>query len=267
MSAADLMRLAAEYTLARMLERDDFSKRYSSQRAIGIHEFLYPLIQGYDSVVLEADVELGGTDQRFNLLVGRDLQKNRGLIPQVVITMPLLEGLDGVQKMSKSLGNAVGISEEPNEMFGALMSISDEMMLRYYELLSDVDEKDLAKLRAGAVHPMEAKKDLAHELVSRFHSPAMADSARAEFENRFQRRRLPSDIPEHRLPAGDPVWVCRLLKDCGLVGSNGEARRMIVQGAVRIDGDKVSSVNLEIETEGELVIEVGKRRVAKVVFG
>ncbi len=267
MSAADLMRLAGEHTLARMLERDDFQNRYRAQRPISMHEFLYPMIQGYDSVVLDADLELGGTDQKFNLLVGRDLQRARGRRPQVVVTMPLLEGLDGVQKMSKSLGNAVGITDAPEEIFGALMSISDELMLRYYELLSDVDAEGFDAVRTASVHPMEAKKSLAAEMVGRFHGAAAAEAARAEFERRFQKRELPSEIPDASVARdGGSVWICRLLNEAGLVASNGEARRMIAQGAVKLDGERVSDVGLQVSGQAPVVVQVGKRRVARVTF-
>ena len=267
MSAVDLMRLASEHTVARMLERDDFRKRYQGQRPIGVHEFLYPLVQGYDSVALDADVELGGTDQKFNLLVGRDLQRNRGREPQVVLTMPLLEGLDGVQKMSKSLGNAVGVTEPPGEMFGKLMSVSDPMMLRYYELLSDVDEAELAAVRSGATHPMQAKKALAGEVVGRFHGQEAATAALAEFERRFQQGGLPDEIPAVELPATDGgVWICRLLRDAGLVASNGEARRMVAQGAVRVGDERIEDPAAEVPGQGKILVRVGKRRLVEVRF-
>lgn len=267
LGADGLLRLAANHTVARMLERDDFSRRYHEHRPIGIHEFLYPLIQGYDSVVLRADVELGGTDQKFNLLMGRDLQRGRGELPQVVITMPLLEGLDGQQKMSKSLGNAIGVSSPPDQMFGAIMSIADPLMLRYYELLSDVDEVALAAVRAGDVHPMEAKKRLAGELVGRFHGPMAAEEARQAFEARFQRHEVPAEMPTVTCSHdSDTVWVCRLLQEVGLAASRGEARRLVEQGAVRIDGQKLTDSTAEIPAAGPVVLEVGKRRIARVEF-
>lgn len=263
-----IIRLAAQYTVARMLERDDFEKRYREHRPIGVHEFLYPLIQGYDSVALDADVEIGGTDQKFNLLVGRDLQRGRGRPPQVVMTLPLLEGKDGHQKMSKSLGNAIGVCEPPAEMFGGIMSISDELMLRWYELLSDRTLAELRKIREGGVHPMEAKKELAIEIVSRFHDQTSAVAAREAFEKRFQRRELPDEIPQFAFPAVDGSFpISRLLHESGLASSKGEARRLVEQGAVRIDGRKVTDPAGEIPAEGTLLIEVGKRRILRVQFG
>jgi tyrosyl-tRNA synthetase len=267
LSASDLIRLASESTVARMLERDDFEKRYAARQPISIHEFLYPLIQGYDSVALEADIELGGTDQKFNLLVGRDLQRSRGMAPQVVLTLPLLEGTDGVQKMSKSLGNAIGINDTPADMFGALMSISDDLMMRYYELLSDVDAEHLREIKEGDVHPMEAKKALAAELVQRFHGEAAATHGQSEFESQFQQRGLPEDIPKKDWErTGDSVWICKLLVDTEMVKSNGEARRMITQGAVRVDDVRVEDPALEVEAKGEKVLRVGKRRLLRLKF-
>ncbi len=271
MSSSEMITLASRYTVARMLERDDFHKRFTSRQPIAIHEFLYPLVQGYDSVALEADVELGGTDQKFNLLVGRELQKQVGQRPQTVLTMPLLEGLDGVNKMSKSLGNYIGITEPPKEIYGKAMSISDELMVRYYELLSDVDLATLERVRRGVageeggMHPMEAKKALAHELVARFHGRAAADRAAEEFIQQFRQKEIPDDIPEIAAAAGDKVWICKLLVDAGLVSSNGEARRMVKQGGVRIDGEKISDANLEIGLDAPLVLQVGKRRFARVI--
>ncbi len=273
MNAAELIALAARYTVARMLERDDFHKRFSSQQPIAIHEFLYPLVQGYDSVALQADVELGGTDQKFNLLVGRELQKQWGQRPQCVLTMPLLEGLDGVNKMSKSLGNYIGITEPPKEIFGKTMSISDELMVRYYELLSDVDLTSLQQVRDGVAgkpggrHPMESKKALARELVARFHDATAAVQAEAEFVQQFKQKEIPDDIPVVRFAAGDPVWVCRLLAEAGLVTSNGEARRLVQQGGVKLNGEKVGNPDLEVQAAGEVVLQAGKRRFARVIFG
>ncbi|RMD84733.1 MAG: tyrosine--tRNA ligase [Candidatus Dadabacteria bacterium] len=267
LSAADLVRLAAHATVARMLERDDFEKRYKSRQPIGVHEFLYPVIQGYDSVALEADVEIGGTDQKFNLLVGRDLQRAHGQEPQVVVTLPLLEGLDGRQKMSKSLGNAIGITEPPGEIYGKVMSISDELMLRYYELLSDRPAADVEEIRAGRVHPMEAKKQLAAEIVARYHGAEAAERAAEEFARRFQQGGLPDEVPEFVWSGGEEsVWICRLLKESGLVRSTGEARRLIKQGGVRLDGDRVGDAELEVAAEGEVLVQVGKRRIARVRF-
>ncbi len=273
MSAADLIGLAARYTVARMLERDDFHKRFTSQLPIAIHEFLYPLVQGYDSVALQADVELGGTDQKFNLLVGRELQKQWGQRPQCVLTMPLLEGLDGVNKMSKSLGNYIGITEPPREIYGKTMSISDELMVRYYELLSDVDLTTLQLVRdgvggrSGGRHPMESKKTLARELVTRFHGSAAAHQAEEDFIQQFKQKEVPDDIPEVHLAAGGPIWICRLLADAGLVASNGEARRLVQQGGVKFNGEKINNPDLEIQSIGEVVLQAGKRRFAKVIFG
>jgi tyrosyl-tRNA synthetase len=276
MHASDVVRLTAQYTVARILERDDFAKRFRDERAIGIHEFLYPLVQGYDSVALQADVELGGTDQRFNLLVGREIQKAYGQESQAILTTPLLEGTDGRivdgklvgQKMSKSLGNAIGIQEPPADMYGKLMAISDELMLRYYALLS-LDGRDVpAAVSSGSLHPMEAKKRLAREIVARFHDAAAAESAAEAFERRFQRRELPTEIPELRWSGtGESVWICRLLAETGLAKSNGEARRLVAQGGVKVDGERVSDPALEIPARGAVLVEVGKRRIARVVLG
>ncbi len=263
-----IIRLAAQYTVARMLERDDFEKRYREHRPIGVHEFLYPLIQGYDSVALDADVEIGGTDQKFNLLVGRDLQRGRGRSPQVVMTLPLLEGKDGQQKMSKSLGNAIGVCDPAIEMFGAIMSISDELMHRWYELLSDRPLVEIREIRRGGAHPMAAKKELASEIVARFHGPADAVAAREAFEKRFQRRELPEEIPEFAFSVTEgTVPVSRLLHESGLASSKGDARRLVEQGAVRIDGRKVVDPAGEFPAEGTLLVEVGKRRILRVQFG
>jgi len=272
MSAAELIALASRYTVARMLERDDFHKRFSGQQPIAVHEFLYPLVQGWDSVALEADVELGGTDQKFNLLVGRELQRQTGQRPQTVLTMPLLEGLDGVNKMSKSLGNYVGISEAPREIFGKLMSIADPLMVRYYELLSDVDLATLARVQRGVSgeadgwHPMEAKRALARELVARYHGPDAAASAEHDFLQQFRQKEIPADIPVLHLTADGPVWICRLLGEAGLAESNGEARRLIQQGGVKLNGEKLVDADLEVEALGELILQAGKRRFARVIF-
>jgi tyrosyl-tRNA synthetase len=255
-----------------MLERDDFHKRFTSQQPIAIHEFLYPLIQGYDSVALHADVELGGTDQKFNLLVGRELQKQEGQRPQTVLTTPLLEGLDGVNKMSKSLGNYIGITEPAKEIYGKVMSISDALMVRYYELLSDIDLTGLRKVREGVegqpggAHPMESKKALARELVTRFHGTAAARQAEEEFVLQFRQKEIPDDIPRVEMVAGAPLWICRLLAEAGLVASNGEGRRLIQQGGVKLDGDKVADADLEVAARGEIVLQAGKRRFARIVF-
>ncbi len=267
LDAVGLIELAAKYTVARMLEREDFKQRYQKQHSISIHEFLYPLIQGYDSVVLKADVELGGTDQRFNLLIGRELQREFGQEPQVVVTMPLLEGTDGVQKMSKSVGNYIGINEAPEEMFGKIMSISDDLMWRYFELLSDKDLREIRNLRSkvesAALHPMEVKKSLGTELVARFHGPAAAQSARDYFETRYQRRSLPTEIKK-RFTVSEPTWICRLLVDLDFAKSGNEARRLIAQGAVRVDGELISDVNFHFQAERHQILEVGKNRIAQI---
>ncbi|MBN2700323.1 MAG: tyrosine--tRNA ligase [Methylothermaceae bacterium] len=272
MDAAELIQLAGKYTVARMLERDDFSKRYRGGQSIAIHEFLYPLIQGYDSVALKADVELGGTDQKFNLLVGRHLQEIYGQKPQVVITLPILEGLDGVQKMSKSLGNYIGINEPPDEMFGKLMSISDELMWRYFELLSFRPLEEIGAWQNACetgANPRDYKVQLALEIVTRFHEAAAARKALENFEGRFKRGLLPEDLELRRLPASDPKGypIGRLLKDAGLVKSTSEALRMIKQGAVRIDGERLSDPGRIIPAGETHVFQVGKRRFAKIEVG
>jgi tyrosyl-tRNA synthetase len=268
MDAVSLIGLAAKYTVARMLEREDFKQRYQNQQPISIHEFLYPLIQGYDSVVLKADVELGGTDQRFNLLMGRELQREYGQEPQVVLTMPLLEGTDGVQKMSKSVGNTIGINEAPEEMFGKIMSISDALMWRYYELLSDRNLTEIhanrSRVENGELHPMEVKKSLAEELVKRFHSAAAAQAAREYFESRYQRKSLPAEIKK-QFTVSEPTWICRLLVDLDFAKSGNEARRLIAQGAVKIDGQVISDVNFYFRGDLHKVVEVGRNRIAQAV--
>lgn len=268
MSASDLIQLAAKHTVARMLERDDFSKRYKGGQPIAVHEFLYPLIQGYDSVAMKADVELGGTDQKFNLLVGRQLQEAYGQKPQVVLTMPILEGLDGVQKMSKSLGNYIGITDAPDDMFGKIMSISDELMWRYFELLSFRPMSDIARWRreiSEGLNPRDVKFELAMELVARFHSGDKAKQARDAFIARFQKGALPDDIPEREyVAATGSVQISVLLKEAGLTPSTSEGRRMVKQGAVRIDGERVTDGNLELTAGTSYLIQVGKRRFARV---
>ena len=270
MSSAELIELAAKHTVARMLERDDFSKRYQSGQSISIHEFLYPLIQGYDSVAMKADVELGGTDQKFNLLVGRELQKHYGQLPQTVITMPILEGLDGVQKMSKSLNNYIGISEAPDEMFGKLMSISDELMWRYFELLSfrPMDEIESFKQEiAAGKNPRDIKFLLGEEIVARFHDVSASNQARENFIARFQQGAMPDDMPETTLPApAGGLPLANILKDAGLTSSTSEALRMIRQGAVKIDGEKITDTKQEIARGTTQVYQVGKRRFARVTL-
>lgn len=268
MSAAGLVQLAARHTVARMLERDDFHKRYTGGQPIAIHEFLYPLIQGYDSVAMKADVELGGTDQKFNLLVGRELQKQYGQEPQVVITMPILEGLDGIQKMSKSLNNYIGINEAPGEMFGKIMSIADELMWRYFELLSFRPLSEIAgfkkQVNEGA-NPRDIKFELAKEIIARFHDTKAAEAAQAEFIARFQQGAMPEDIEEKTVVAQDgAMGIAHLLKEVGLVSSTSEALRMIKQGAVKIDGERVEDLKLQIKAGTQHVYQVGKRKFAKV---
>ena len=270
MDAAQMIELAARHTVARMLERDDFSTRYKGGQPIAIHEFLYPLIQGYDSVALKADVELGGTDQKFNLLVGRQLQEAYGQAPQVVITLPILEGLDGVQKMSKSLNNYIGIADAPDEMFGKLMSISDDLMWRYFELLSFKTEEQIAAHRrqvAGGANPRDIKFLLAEELITRFHDAASATRARENFIARFQKGAMPDEMPELTLTApAEGLRIGNLLKEAGLVGSTSDALRMIKQGAVRIDGERIADTALVIEGGAAHVYQVGKRRFARVTL-
>jgi len=270
MSAADLIQLAAKHTVARMLERDDFNKRYKGGQPIAIHEFLYPLVQGYDSVALKADVEIGGTDQKFNLLVGRQLQETYGQDPQVVITLPILEGLDGVQKMSKSLNNYIGIADSPDEMFGKIMSISDDLMWRYLELLSFRSIEEIAAWRKeveGGVNPRDIKVRLAEELVERFHDQAAAEAANQNFVARFRQGAIPNDIPELELSAPEGALpIANLLKEAGLVSSTSEAMRMIKQGAVRIDSNRVEDKNLKCSMGSTCVYQVGKRRFARVTL-
>ncbi len=270
MSSADLIQLAARHTVARMLERDDFSKRYKSGQPISIHEFLYPLIQGYDSVAMRADVELGGTDQKFNLLVGRQMQESYGQKPQVVITMPILEGLDGVQKMSKSLGNYIGIHEPADEMFGKIMSISDELMWRYFELLSFRPMAEIEQFRQSVgqgANPRDIKFLLCEEIIERFHDRDAAVRARENFIARFQKGAMPEDIQELELPAVDgKLAIGNLLKDAGLVKSTSDAMRMIRQGAVKIDGERVEDDKLRVEAGTTRVYQVGKRRFARVTL-
>ena len=273
LGSADWIRLAAKVTVAQMLERDDFRSRYESQQPIALHEFLYPLAQAYDSVALEVDVELGGTDQLFNLLVGRHLMREHGMDPQVVMTLPLLEGLDGVEKMSKSLDNYVAVEDEPTEMFGKLMSISDELMWKYWLLLTDRSAEEIAadreRVADGSLHPMDAKKTLAATIVTEFHSADAAAAAQAEFERVFSSGHLPQEIPEVVVdPPGETMLLSKLLVAAGLSASNSEARRLIQQGGVKVDGETVSDIKAEIETSGSesLLIQVGKRRFARVSF-
>ncbi|MDE0281117.1 MAG: tyrosine--tRNA ligase [Gammaproteobacteria bacterium] len=271
LGADGMIRLASRYTVARMLERDDFKKRFAGNQSIAVHEFLYPLAQGYDSVALEADVELGGTDQKFNLLVGRELQKQEGQEPQVVMTLPLLEGLDGVNKMSKSLDNYVGITEPPDEMFGKLMSISDDLMWRYFELLSFRSLAEISGLEgevAGGRNPRDVKFELAEEIVARFHGAGDAEGARRAFIERFRKGAAPEDMPEVSLGAGPGgMPVANMLKESGLVESTSEGIRMIRQGAVRIDGERVSDGKASLQPGVRIVVQIGKRKWARVSIG
>lgn len=266
LGAAGMIRLAAQHTVARMLERDDFAKRYAGNQPIAIHEFLYPLCQGYDSVAMQADVELGGTDQKFNLLVGRELQKHYGQAPQCILTMPLLEGLDGVNKMSKSLGNYIGIAEPPQEIFGKVMSISDELMWRYFDLLSFRSSQEISNLKrdvGAGFNPRDVKILLAQELVARFHSRAAAERALEDFQARFQRGALPEDMPQLTIPSGQ---IAQVLKQSGLVASTSEALRMIDGGGVRIDGEKVTDKALMLTAGSTVVLQVGKRKFARIAL-
>jgi tyrosyl-tRNA synthetase len=271
LDAAGIIGLASKYTVARMLERDDFHKRFTSQQPISIHEFLYPLIQGYDSVALKSDVELGGTDQKFNLLMGRELQREWGQPPQCILTMPLLEGLDGVNKMSKSLGNYIGINDPADEIFGKVMSISDELMLRYYELLSDMTLSGLEKLKAGlkdgSVHPMAAKKNLGREIVTRFHGIGAGETAEDNFVKRFKENEIPEEMPQVSYMLADgAILLAKAMAEAGLTKSNGEGRRAIDQGGVKLNSDKVSDTNLELTATGEYIVQIGRRRFARIVI-
>lgn len=269
MSASDMIKLASKQTVARMLERDDFSKRYKTGQSISIHEFLYPLVQGYDSVAMNADIELGGTDQKFNLLMGRELQKQAGQEQQIIITMPLLEGLDGVKKMSKSSQNYIGIEEAPTEIFGKIMSISDDLMWRYYELLSFKSLEAIANLKqnvANGTNPRDIKIELAKELIERFHSAEDAEKAYEDFVQRFQKNQIPDNIDTIELEISEELPISNLLKEAGLVASTSEANRMIKQGAVKIDGEKVSDGKLLFDKETNNVFQVGKRKFARIIL-
>jgi len=270
LGAAGMIKLASNQTVARMLERDDFKKRYAGGQPIAIHEFLYPLVQGWDSVVLGADVELGGTDQRFNLLMGRELQKSEGQRQQTVLMMPLLEGLDGVQKMSKSLGNYIGITDAPNDMFGKVMSISDDLMWRYYDLLSFKPKNEIVAIKqnvAAGANPRDTKIDLAKELISRFHNQQDAESAHQDFIQRFQKNVIPDEMPEfeYLLPA-EGLMIANVLKDACLVNSTSDAMRMIKQGAVKIDGEKVDNAKHQFTQPLQAVLQIGKRKFARITF-
>ncbi|MEK7851688.1 MAG: tyrosine--tRNA ligase, partial [Deltaproteobacteria bacterium] len=269
MTAVDMINLAAKYNVARMLERDDFQKRYKGGQTISIHEFLYPLIQGYDSVALKADVEIGGTDQKFNLLVGRELQRDYGHEPQVVVTMPLLEGTDGVNKMSKSLGNYIAITEPPKEIFGKVMSITDELMFRYYELLSHISTQDLNTLKEGVkngtVHPKDAKVRLARELVARFHGEPAAEQAAEEFSNIFKAGGLPDEIEEKDVVCdGDEALLTHTMALSGMVSSNSEARRKIQEGGVSVDRTRITDINFKLSVNKEYLIQKGPKTFRKI---
>ena len=267
-TSVNMIELAAHYTVARMLERDDFQKRMAKNLPVSIHELMYPLIQGYDSVALKSDVELGGTDQKFNLLVGRDLQRAYEQKPQIVLTMPLLEGTDGVQKMSKSLNNSIGVFDPPNEMFGKIMSISDELMWKYYELLSQISTDELVSMKeqakSGALNPKNAKTKLAREIVALYHSSEAAEAAAGEFENVFKKKNIPEDIPVIKGWGQEARGICAILKENKLTDSTSAARRLIQQGSVTVNGEKVSDVNQEFAGDREYMIKVGKKRFLKI---
>lgn len=269
---ADVVNLAARYTVARMLEREDFTKRFKEGRPISVHEFFYPLMQGYDSVALAADIEFGGTDQKFNLLMGRHLQEEFGQEPQVAIMMPILEGLDGVQKMSKSLGNYIGIDEAPTEIYGKSMSIPDALMVRYYELVTDVSLEELDNIRTGlengTLHPRDTKMRLAHTLVRLYHGEAMADQAQNEFIKVFQQGELPDDIPEFQFEQQtEAIWLPKLLTQLMLASSSSEAKRAVQQGSVKINGEKITDTDAKLTVADGMIVQVGKRKFAKIVLG
>jgi tyrosyl-tRNA synthetase len=257
-----LIEIAANVSVARLLERDDFEKRLSAEEPLFLHELLYPVIQGYDSVALQADLEIGGTDQKFNMLVGRELQRHFGQPPQAVMTMPLLEGLDGVKKMSKSLGNYVGLTDKPEDMYGKLMSVPDKLMVRYYELLTSATPDEIAAVKSGAMHPLEAKKRLARTIVTEYHGAAAADRAEEYFESKHQRREVPASAQVYRI--AEDLWICELMKQLQFTPSTSEARRLVSQGAVRVDGRTITDVNFRFVPGEHKVLEVGKRRVARI---
>ena len=262
LGVARLIEIAAKISVARLLERDDFEKRLAAEEPLFLHELLYPVIQGYDSVALDADLEIGGTDQKFNMLVGRELQRHFGKEPQAVMTMPLLEGLDGVRKMSKSLGNYVGLTDKPEDMYGKLMKVSDQLMVRYYELLTSATPEEIAAIKSGAIHPMEAKKRLAHLIVSEYSGESAANRAQQYFESKFQRREIPASAQVYRI--AEDLWICELMKQLQFTPSTSEARRLVSQGAVRVDGRTVTDVNFRFVPGEHKVLEVGKRRVARI---
>jgi tyrosyl-tRNA synthetase len=262
LNIAELIKIAATLSVARLLERDDFEKRLAAEEPLFLHELLYPVIQGYDSVALKADLEIGGTDQKFNMLVGRDLQRHFGQDPQAVMTMPLLEGLDGVRKMSKSLGNYVGLTDKPEDMYGKLMSVPDKLMVRYYELLTTATAEEIAAVKSGSMHPMEAKKRLARTLVTEYHGAPSAIRAEEYFESKHQRREIPASAPVYRI--AEDLWICELMKQLQFTPSTSEARRLVSQGAVRVDGRTITDVNFRFVPGEHKVLEVGKRRVARI---
>jgi tyrosyl-tRNA synthetase len=262
MGVRRLIEIAAKVSVARLLERDDFEKRLADQEPLFLHELLYPVIQGYDSVALEADLEIGGTDQKFNMLVGRELQRHFGLAPQAVMTMPLLEGLDGDRKMSKSYGNYVGLTDKPEDMYGKLMSVPDKLMIRYYELLTKAAPEEIAAVKSGGLHPMEAKKCLARAIVAEYHGARAADRAEQYFESKFQRREIPASAQVYRI--AEDLWICELMKQLQFTPSTSEARRLVSQGAVRVDGRTITDMNFRFVPGEHKVLEVGKRRVARI---
>jgi tyrosyl-tRNA synthetase len=262
MGVRRLIEIAAKVSVARLLERDDFEKRLAEQEPLFLHELLYPVIQGYDSVALEADLEIGGTDQKFNMLVGRELQRHFGQAPQAVMTMPLLEGLDGVRKMSKSYGNYVGLTDKPEDMYGKLMSAPDQLMVRYYELLTKAAPEEISAVKSGGLHPMEAKKRLARAIVAEYHGARAANRAEQYFESKFQRREIPASAQVYRI--AEDLWICELMKQLQFTPSTSEARRLVSQGAVRVDGRTITDVNFRFVPGEHKVLEVGKRRVARI---
>jgi len=257
-----LIEIAAKVSVARLLERDDFEQRLEAQEPLFLHELLYPVIQGYDSVALDADLEIGGTDQKFNMLIGRELQRHFGQAPQAVMTMPLLEGLDGVRKMSKSYGNYVGLTDKPEDMYGKLMSAPDQLMVRYYELLTKATAEEIAAVKSGGLHPMEAKKRLARTIVGEYHGARAANRAEQYFESKFQRREIPASAQVYRI--AEDLWICELMKQLQFTPSTSEARRLVSQGAVRVDGRTITDVNFRFVPGEHKVLEVGKRRVARI---
>ena len=272
LGASGFIKLAGKYTVARMLERDDFEKRFKANQPIGVHELLYPLAQAYDSVELEADVEMGGTDQLFNLLVGRDIMRDYGLEPQVVLTVPLLVGTDGVEKMSKSLGNYIAVEDTPKDMFGKVMSISDDLMWSYYELCTGLDATEIDRLeqevKSGELHPKAAKMALARTIAADFHGEKAAAATEKEFDQVFADGGLPDDLARHTFDSDEPLWIVKVVRECGFASSNGEARRLVAQGAVSLDGEKITDVEAAVPNDGaERVLKVGKRRFAKVRVG